>query len=167
MCTSHAISNVSTSLYSSPCTGFYVLSAPSSTKFPHLGWWEVRDGTSPAEHSVLFTLRVLTSSLHYPSPAQKETSLTRARAAQICAYKQKCLGNFLAAQAFSKTTADFHQRACDLPVRGFSVALNPPSYASLISNHRVTGCSYNHHATIASVSTSCQHVSIEICSVQH
>lgn len=165
MCTSHAISNVSTSLYSSPCMGFYVLSAPSSTKFPHLGWWEVRDGTSPAEHSVLFTLRVLTSSLHYPLPAQKETSLTRARAAQICAYKQKW--NFLAAQAFSKTTADSTRGPVISPVRGFSVALNPPCYASLISKHRVTGCSYNHHATIASVSTSCQHVSIEICSVQH
>lgn len=146
-----------------PVRGFYILSAPSSTKFPHLGWWEVRDGTSPWALSITYTPCFDQFSA---LPMQKLLWPER-RAVQVYTYKQKCLGSFPAAQAFSKTTADSTIGPVISPVRGFSVALNPFCYASLISNQQVTGCSYNHHATIASVGTSCQHVSIEICSVQH
>lgn len=146
-----------------PLWGFYILSAPSSTKFLHLGWWEVRDGTSPCVLSVTYTACFDQFSA---LPTQKLLWPER-RAAQVYTHKHKCLASFPAAQAFSKTTADSTIGPVISPVRGFSVSLNPSCYASLISNQQVTGCSYNHHATIASVGISCQHVSIEICSAQH
>lgn len=113
-------------------------------------------------HSVFWPVLCIT---HYPR--KKKLLWPKQRAAQIYTYKQKCLGSFLAAQAFSKTTADSTKGPVISPVRGFSAALNPSCYARLISNHKVTGCSYNHRATIVSMGTSCQHVSIEICSIQH